>query len=99
MRIMEDVGLFYRYRADQKRVELGMPPRPPVVPELAPDSASKKRPSVPRPEQRMPAYRADPETVFLCRRVYDVKLKRVGNQGESIGPCGKACRVLCLIHS
>ena len=29
------------------------------------------------PKDRTPALDANPETVFLCRKVYDVKLKRV----------------------
>lgn len=53
-----------------KRQEEKCPKRSPVVPDVDPASPDF-RPS------RLPPSGVDPESVFLCRKVYDVKLKRV----------------------
>ena len=50
------------------RHKQGCAPKPSMVPQGDEESDNKGR---------MPAVDANPETVFLCRKVYDVKLKRV----------------------
>ena len=62
---------FFRYRARQRQVEEGCLPRGKVVPDM--DLTNEDVPK----RQRMPSLHANPETVFLCRRVYDFKLKRI----------------------
>ena len=54
-----------RYRTEQKRVREGLPPRA----EIVPSSSDEQAVALPPPN-------APPETVFLCQKVYDVKLKR-----------------------
>lgn len=50
-----------------ERVKCNLPPRKKVVPD----------PEEPYPRHRIPSVDVDPENVFLCRQVYDIKLKRV----------------------
>ena len=62
-------NLFFppRYMAEVERVRSHQAPRENVVPET----------DEPYPRHKIPPTDADPETVFLCRHVYDIKLKRV----------------------
>ncbi|XP_052768350.1 serine-rich adhesin for platelets-like isoform X2 [Mya arenaria] len=58
---------YCRYMAEVERVRSSQPPRVSVVPTH----------EDPYPHHRIPPVDADPETIFLCRQVYDIKLKRV----------------------
>ncbi|KAI0212901.1 hypothetical protein LSAT2_002134 [Lamellibrachia satsuma] len=60
---------YCRYRAEQccaEQAQLSLTRHVPKLPEALSSDAAL-----------MPLLDADPETVFLCRRVYDIKLKRV----------------------
>ncbi|KAH3847923.1 hypothetical protein DPMN_090259 [Dreissena polymorpha] len=57
----------HRYHAEVERARFNLPSRKAVVPV----------PEEPYPDNKIPPVDADPETVFLCRQVYDIKLKRV----------------------
>ena len=66
-----------RYKGEQKRKASGSPERPYTIP-------SGDLPGDHRP---LPSVDADPETVFLCRKVYDLKRKRVlKNPQPYMGP-------------
>lgn len=58
---------FFRYVARQKRLAMGIPRRT-IVPE------GEGQPSA---RSRLPAVNVSADSVFLCRRVYDIKLKRI----------------------
>ncbi|XP_052273593.1 uncharacterized protein LOC127873695 isoform X2 [Dreissena polymorpha] len=58
---------YCRYHAEVERARFNLPSRKAVVPV----------PEEPYPDNKIPPVDADPETVFLCRQVYDIKLKRV----------------------
>ena len=60
--------MFDRYQGQLKMLEEGRIPVPPVVPSAG--QAYQRKP-------RLPPLDANPETVFLCRYVYDIKLRRV----------------------
>ncbi|KAK2157219.1 hypothetical protein LSH36_195g03067 [Paralvinella palmiformis] len=61
---------FCRYHGEQARTQQCLPPRQNIVPVL--DSSE-----LIRTPDHIPPVTASSETVFLCRRVYDVKLKRI----------------------
>ena len=68
-----------RYRAEQcclDQGQLSLARHVPKSPEAS-SSDSACTPSSSSDSACMPSLDADPETVFLCRRVYDIKLKRV----------------------
>ena len=56
-----------RFMGEVLRMKHNLPPRKKVVPD----------PEEPYPSNRIPPVDVDPENVFLCRHVYDLKLKRV----------------------
>ncbi|XP_052107022.1 uncharacterized protein LOC127739365 isoform X2 [Mytilus californianus] len=58
---------YCRYRAEKCRVECNLSPRPMVVPVLEDNPRS----------QRIPVPDVDSNTVYMCRQVYDFKLKRI----------------------
>lgn len=58
---------YCRYRAEKRRVESNLPPRPMVVPILEDNPRA----------QRIPPPDVDSNTVYMCRQVYDFKLKRI----------------------
>ncbi|CAC5363901.1 Bromo adjacent homology domain-containing 1 protein [Mytilus coruscus] len=58
---------YCRYRAEKCRVESNLSPRPMVVPVLEDNPRS----------QRIPVPDVDSNTVYMCRQVYDFKLKRI----------------------
>jgi len=75
---------WHRYKAELCRQQCGCPPRTFAVPPASPvstvslcrdQSAMKKDQTNTR--VRLPDYTIDQETVFVCRQVYDVKLRRI----------------------
>lgn len=74
----------FRYKAELRRRQSGCLPRAQVVPQLVsatPGSFSKET-SVRKLHRsgvssRLPDYTVDQETIFLCRQVYDIKLRRI----------------------
>ncbi|VDI08249.1 Hypothetical predicted protein [Mytilus galloprovincialis] len=58
---------YCRYRGEKCRVESNLSPRPMVFPVLEDNPRS----------QRIPAPDVDSNTVYMCRQVYDFKLKRI----------------------
>jgi hypothetical protein len=56
-----------RFIAEVERSKSNLPARKKVVPE----------PEEKYPSNRIPPVDVNPENVFLCRHVYDIKLKRV----------------------
>ena len=70
------VLLFCRYKAELKRQQCRADERPSVVPALTSSSSSSSH--VGQTESlRVPDVIVDPDIVFLCRYVYDVKLHRI----------------------
>jgi len=65
---------FYRYRAELKRRQTGAEERPSVVPALLESTMQSVGQS---DSSRLPDVIVDPDVVFLCRYVYDVKLHRI----------------------
>jgi len=65
---------YLRYKAELKRRQSGAEERPSVVPAL-----SESLPLVigQSDSSRLPDIIVDPDIVFLCRYVYDVKLHRI----------------------
>lgn len=59
--------ILYRYRAEKCRVESNLPPRLMVVPSLGDNPRL----------MRIPSPNADVNTVYMCRQVYDFKLRRI----------------------
>jgi len=57
----------FRFVGEVERVKSNLPMRKKVIPES--EEAY--------PRHRIPPVEVDPENVFLCRQVYDIKLKRV----------------------
>ncbi|XP_033735746.1 uncharacterized protein LOC117324171 [Pecten maximus] len=59
---------YCRYRAEVQRQESGIPPQPKVVPSPEDDYIRCGK---------LPPQGCDPNNVYLCRQVYDFKLKRI----------------------
>ncbi|XP_069118161.1 uncharacterized protein [Argopecten irradians] len=59
---------YCRYRAELQRQESGIPPQPKVVP--SPEDEYVRT-------GKLPPQGCDPNNVYLCRQVYDFKLKRI----------------------
>ncbi|XP_060069029.1 uncharacterized protein LOC132549125 [Ylistrum balloti] len=59
---------YCRYRAELQRQEHGIPPQPKVVP--SPEDEYVRN-------GKLPPQGCDPNNVYLCRQVYDFKLKRI----------------------
>ncbi|XP_021346581.1 uncharacterized protein LOC110445984 isoform X2 [Mizuhopecten yessoensis] len=59
---------YCRYRADLQRQENGISPQPKVVPSPEDEYARSGK---------LPPQGCDPNNVYLCRQVYDFKLKRI----------------------
>jgi len=60
-----------RYRAELKQRQSGAEERQPVIPPLSEVAGESDSSS------RVPDVMVDPDVVFLCRYVYDVKLHRI----------------------
>ena len=66
-----------RYKAELCRWQCGCPPRTFAVPPSSPVSTGSLCQNQTNASRRLPDYTVDQGTVFLCRQVYDVKLRRI----------------------
>ena len=63
--------MFVRFQGEVRRLQQAAPPRMDSVPPMdEEDEVTNQR-------QRIPPVNFDPDSIFLCRRVYDFKLKRL----------------------